>query len=219
MDFQLFITYGPLLLKGVTFTLYVCSGALVIGLLWGLMLSMISQQSNRILTSLYRLYVTVFRGTPFLVQIYLVFYGGPFIGLEFSALQIGIVGLGLYSAAYFAEIFRAGFQSIPAGQIEAAIDLGFSPSQIFFHVRIPQMLAMILPTILNQTILLVKESAILSVITVPEMTTSAIRMATETFSVIEPYLFLGITYWLITFALSRAARVLEQRSTRYLIKN
>lgn len=218
MDLQLFVTYGPLLLKGVLFTLYVSAGALLIGLLFGMLLCLLGQSGNPLLRSLYRLYITLFRGTPLLVQIYLVFYGGPFIGLEFSELQVGIGGLGLYCAAYFAEIFRGGFQSIPNGQIEAASDLGFSRSQILLHIRLPQMFATVLPTLLNQTILLVKESAILSVITVPEMTTSATRMATETFSVIEPYLFLGVTYWLITFILARAAGRLERRLTAYVAR-
>lgn len=216
MDLTQFVTYGPQLLKGVMFTLYVCGGALVIGLLLGMLLCIIGRSGNRALYVFYRLYITLFRGTPLLVQIYLVFYGGPFVGLEFSEIQVGIGGLGLYTAAYFAEIFRSGFQSIPKGQIEAATDLGFSRSQTFFHVSLPQMFAGVLPTLVNQTILLVKESAILSVITVPEMTTAATRMSTETFSVIEPYLFLGFTYWLITFTLSRAARRVETRLTAYI---
>lgn len=216
MDLHLYVSYGPQLLKGVMFTLYVCSGALVIGLGLGMLLCIIGRSGSRLLYVLYQLYITLFRGTPLLVQIYLVFYGGPFMGMEFSELQVGIGGLGLYSAAYFAEIFRSGFQSIPKGQIEAATDLGYSPSQTFFHVSMPQMFAGVLPTVVNQTILLVKESAILSVITVPEMTTAATRMSTETFSVVEPYLFLGVMYWLITFTLSRAARRVENRLTAYV---
>lgn len=216
MDLTLFVTYGPLLLKGIYYTLYVCAGALVIGLLGGMLLCLLGQQANGLIRQLTRLYVTLFRGTPLLVQIYLVYYGGPFIGIEFSELQVGIGGLGLYCAAYFAEIFRAGYQSVPKGQLETAVDLGLSGPQIFWQVRFPQMLTLILPTILNQTILMVKESSILSVITVPEMTTSATKMSTETFSVVEPYLFLAVTYWVITYLLSQLARRLEQRTTRHL---
>ncbi|MFM2475663.1 amino acid ABC transporter permease [Celerinatantimonas sp. MCCC 1A17872] len=218
MDFHLYVSYWPLLLRGILYTLYVCSGALVIGLLFGLCLCVISQQRFIIIRALYRLYITLFRGTPLLVQLFLVFYGGPFIGLRFSAVQVGMGGLGLYTAAYFAEIFRAGFESIPSGEIEAAFDLGLSPWQIFWHIRIPQMLALIVPTVLNQTILLVKESAVLSIITVPEMMSAATKMSTETYSVAEPYLFLGVCYWLMTFALAKAARQLEKHATRHLFQ-
>ncbi len=216
MNLHLYESYGPLLLQGLLFTLLASAGALLIGLLWGLLLCLLGQLNNWLTRLVYQLYVTLFRGTPLLVQIYLVFYGGPFIGIELSALQVGIGGLGLYSAAYFAEIFRGGFLSVPPGQIEAARDLGFSRWQVLTHVKLPHMLGLILPSIVNQTILLVKESAILSIITVPEMMSAASRMSTETFSFIEPYLFLGLTYWLITFALARTARLLERRTRRYL---
>jgi polar amino acid transport system permease protein len=216
MDFHLFIEYGPLLIKGILYTLLVCSGALLIGLIGGLCLNVLYQLNSLPIRIIYRFYLTLFRGTPLLVQIYLVFYGGPFIGIQLSAMQVGVVGLGLYGSAYFAEIFRTGFNSISEGQIEAAYDLGFSPSQIFWHVRVPQMAGLILPPMLNQTILLIKESAILSVITVPEMTTSAIKMSTETFSVVEPYVFLAVSYWVITFIISKGANAFERYSTRYL---
>ncbi|MGH1539391.1 MAG: amino acid ABC transporter permease [Arenicella sp.] len=218
MDFNLFVTYWPLLLKGLGFTLYVCFYALIIGLVWGMVLYQIGAINNFVTRFFYRLYLNVFRGTPLLVQIYLVFYGGPFIGIQLSATQVGITGLGLYVAAYFAEIYRSGFNSIPQGQIEAARDLGFSRWQIFTRIQVPQMLGLIIPPGLNQSIIMVKESALLSIITVPEMTTSAIRMATETFTVIEPYLFLATAYWLITFSISIAANWLERKSLHYLSK-
>ncbi len=213
MKFSLFIEYGPMLLQGLLFTLYVCAGALLIGVLCGLALCLLGSRNWLPGQLFYRFYVGLFRGTPLLVQLFLVFYGGPLVGIELSEFQVGIGGLGLYSAAYFAEIFRAGFAGVPPGQVEAALDLGFSPWQVLCHVRLPQMFARVMPALINQSILLVKESAVLSVITVPEMTNSAIRMSTESFSVIEPYLFLGVTYWLITFALSRAAARLERRLT------
>ncbi|RQW62337.1 amino acid ABC transporter permease [Vibrio viridaestus] len=216
MDFHLYLEYGPLLLKGIGYTLYVCLGALVIGLIGGLVFSLIYQIDNVLVKIIYRVYITIFRGTPLLVQLFLVFYGGPFIGINASAMEVGIWGLGLYGCAYFAEIYRAGFESIPKGHIEAAFDLGFSPAQVFWHIRLPQMFGLIMPPMLNQTMLLVKESAVLSVITVPEMTTSAVKMSTETFSVIEPYLFLAVCYWIITFLISKASMAFERYSTRYL---
>ncbi len=217
MDFSLYVSYWPILSKGLSFTLYVCSLALLIGLGGGLLLYGLSRIGGRLTRFVYALYLNLFRGTPLLVQVYLVYYGGPFVGLELSAEQVGIIGLGLYVAAYFAEIYRSGFASIPKGQLEAAYDLGFSRWQILIRIQLPQMLGLIIPPGINQTIIMVKESAILSIITVPEITTAAITMATKTFTVVEPYLFLAVAYWVITFAVSKVERWCEYRATRYLV--
>lgn len=218
MNFSLYLDHAPILIKGLTYTLLVCSTSILISLLGGLFLYGIGRTNLFFTKAFYSTYLTIFRGTPLLVQVYLFFYGGPFIGVELSAEQVGIIGLGLYGSAYFAEIFRAGFASIPKGQIESAYDLGFSKQQILIRIQLPQMLGLIIPPSINQSIILVKESAILSIITVPEITKAAITMATQTFTVVEPYLFLAIAYWLITFCLSQVGHWSEHRATRYLAK-
>jgi polar amino acid transport system permease protein len=219
MDMSLYITYWPILQKGLLFTLYVCSLGILISLVGGLFLYGLRCMDSRITSLIYASYITIFRGTPLLVQVYLVFYGGPFVGIELSAEQVGILGLGLYGAAYFAEIYRSGFASIPKGHIEAAYDLGYSRRQILIHIQIPQMLGLIIPPSVNQTIILVKESAILSIITVPEITKAAMTMATQTFTVVEPYVFLAVSYWCITFAVAKFGQWLEQRATVHLLRS
>ena len=203
MDLSLYVTYWPVLLKGLFFTLYVCSIGILIALIGGLLLYRVNRIGLPISRFFYAVYLNVFRGTPLLVQVYLVYYGGPFIGLELTAEQVGILGLVLYGAAYFAEIYRSGFESIPKGHLEAAYDLGYSPQKILIHIQLPQMFGLIIPPAINQIIILIKESAILSIITVPELTTAAITMATQTFSVVEPYLFLAVIYWAITFIVAK----------------
>ncbi|WP_160064468.1 amino acid ABC transporter permease [Psychromonas sp. L1A2] len=217
MDLSLFITYWPMLLKGLLYTLYVCSLSIIIALIGGLLLHLMSRLQSPFISFIYATYLTIFRGTPLLVQVYLVYYGGPFIGIELSAEQVGILGLGLYGAAYFSEIYRSGFASIPKGHIEAAYDLGYSRIQVLRHVQLPQMLGLIIPPGINQTIILIKESAILSIITVAELTTAAVTMSTQTFSVIEPYLFLAVTYWAITFLVSKAGQWCEKKATIHLL--
>ncbi|SBT14069.1 amino acid ABC transporter permease [Vibrio celticus] len=216
MDFTLYFTYAPLLAKGLAYTVFVCSIGLVISLFAGLALYGVSQVAWLPLRIFYRGYLLIFRGTPLLVQVYLVFYGGPFVGIELSAEQVGILGLGMYGAAYFAEIFRSGFASIPKGQVEASYDLGFSRWQTLTRVQIPQMLGLIIPPSINQSIILIKESAILSIITVPEITKAVVTMATQTFTVVEPYLFLAVAYWCITSALARFGAWSEKRARHYL---
>ncbi|WP_413700324.1 amino acid ABC transporter permease [Psychromonas sp. KJ10-10] len=219
MDFNLYITYWPILLKGLFFTLYVCTIGLLISLIGGLILYRLKKIDLRITAFMYFIYVTIFRGTPLLVQVYLVYYGGPFVELDLTAEQVGIIGLGLYGAAYFAEIYRSGFESVPKGHIEAAHDLGYSRLQILRYIQFPQMLGLIIPPSINQMIILIKESAILSIITVPEITTAAVTMATQTFTVVEPYLFLAVAYWLITFMVSKVGQWCETRATIHLIRH
>jgi polar amino acid transport system permease protein len=156
------------------------------------------------------------RGTPILVQLFLLYYGGPAFGVRLEAITAGIIGLTVYGGAYFAETFRAGFQSIPKGQIEAARILGMSSAQIVKHIKIPQMLVLIIPPGINQVIILVKESAVLSIITVPELTKVTVKMASETFVIIEPYIALAALFWLIIELISRLGSMLERRMTKYL---
>jgi len=219
MDLSLYITYWPVLLKGLFFTLYVCSIGILIALMGGLLLYGISRIGLRITTFIYSVYLNIFRGTPLLVQVYLVYYGGPFVGVDLSEVQVGIIGLGMYGAAYFAEIYRSGFASVPKGHLEAAYDLGYSRRQILIHIQLPQMLGLIIPPGINQTIILIKESAILSIITVPEITTAAITMATQTFTIVEPYLFLAVTYWAITFVVAKIGQWCENRATIHLLRS
>lgn len=127
--------------------------------------------------------------------------------------------MGFYVSAYFAEIYRSGFESLAKGQVEAARDLGFSKLQTLSYIQLPQMLGLIIPPLTNQSIILIKESAILSIITVPEISTAAIKMATETYSVVEPYVLLAGSYWVITYLISILGKKAEQKATQYLYIN
>jgi polar amino acid transport system permease protein len=158
-----------------------------------------------------RAYVEVMRGTPILVILFLLYYGGPFFGLVLDAEPVGVLGLGFYGAAYFAEIFRAGFESIPKGQIEAARMVGLTPRQIVYRIQLPQMLGLIVPPSVNQIIILIKESAVLSIITVAELTKNATQMANETFAVVEPFLAVAVLYWVLIEAIARSGRWIEGR--------
>jgi polar amino acid transport system permease protein len=215
-DLSILTQYYPLFLTGLLNTLYICAAGLVLGLAWALALYCIGSSRLLVLRMLYRAYVNVFRGTPLLVQLFLLFYGGPYFGLDLSAIATGILGLTLYGAAYFAEIYRAGFQNIPTGQLEAARDLGLSRTQTLLHIQVPQMLTLIIPSVINQAILVIKESAILSIITVPELTTAAVKISTETFSIVEPYTVLAGAYWLIVTAVSKGGQLWERRQMRYV---
>jgi len=212
LDGDLILRYGPLLLEGFWTTLRLCLAACLLALGLGLVLALLLRAPFRALRALVRAYVETMRGLPILVILFLLYYGGPSIGLLLDAEPVGILGLGFYGAAYFAEIFRAGFASIPAGQIEAARMLGLRRLQIVRRIELPQMAALVTPPATSQIIILVKESAVLSIIAVDELTKSATRMANETFAVVEPFLAIALLYWLLIEAISRGGQWLERRA-------
>ncbi|HVR50175.1 MAG TPA: amino acid ABC transporter permease [Pseudorhodoferax sp.] len=160
---------------------------------------------------LYRGYVWILRGTPFLVQLFLVYYGLPSLGFTPTALEASFYSLTLYASAYFAEVFRASWNSLPKGQAEAAETLGIGRWHLFWRIQTPQALRFALPLITNQTLLVVKESSLASIITVPELTMTAGRVVAETFTFVEPYLLLALFYWLIAYAVARLGTALERR--------
>jgi polar amino acid transport system permease protein len=161
-------------------------------------------------------YVVSFRGTPLLFQLFLLYYGGPQIGVALSAYTVAIVGCGMYGAAYFSQIFRSGFDAISHGQVEAGLSLGMSNVHIAALVQIPQMAVVIIPPSVNQSIIMLKDTAILSIITIPELSAATSRIANETFIVFEPYLLLSATYWLIVEGISGIGAWLERRYGKHL---
>jgi polar amino acid transport system permease protein len=213
IDLSLFDGYWPQLLHGiwVTIWLWVLGSLLgmVIGSTCGLVLATIPPGRPSRLRTAIRCYVEFFRGTPLLIQLFLVYAGGPHIGITLSAYTVGICGLGLYGGAYFTEIFRAGFISIPNGQIEAARSFGYTRRHVVRHVVLPQMLVLILPQIVNMLIVVLKDTAVLSIVTIPDLTFEVTGMTLETFAFVEPYLALAIVYWLLVEATAIAGRAAE----------
>jgi polar amino acid transport system permease protein len=212
-----FVTrYGPDFLSGLGYTLYISAFGSAIGIVIGFFVALLRGLPVPPLQWACRAYIEVLRGTPILIQLFIIYYVGPSFGLTLSAVTVGIVGLGIYGGAYFAEIFRSGFLSVPKGQVEAARMVGLSSAQILWRIKVPQMLVLIIPPAINQVIILVKESAVLSIITVPELTKVTSRIVNETFAIVGPYLVMALLYWGIIEATSRLGTLLERKLTRYL---
>ena len=210
-DIDIVFRYGPLLLSGLWTTVYICALASLLALAAGLAVALFHSLPFHPVKLLCRAYIEVMRGTPILILLFILYYGGPSIGLTLDAEPVGIIGLGFYGGGYFAEIFRAGFLSIPPGQIEAARMLGIPRRMIVARIQIPQMLTLIIPPSTNQVIILVKESALLSIITVAELTKNTTQMVNETFAVIEPYVAVALLYWLIIEGIALVGGFLERR--------
>lgn len=200
MNFELIIDILPAFGHAALVTLQASILAIAIGAAAGFMLNALAQIYPTTFGIFYRGFVWLIRGTPFLAQLFVIYFGLPQFGITLDAMQATVIGLGIYGAAYFAEIFRAAWQSIPNGQIEAGRAFGLGRRQILRHIEAPQAIRLAVPMLTNQAILILKESSVASIITVPELTMTAGTIVAETFSYAEPYLLLGLIYWLLALA-------------------
>jgi polar amino acid transport system permease protein len=216
LDFNVLSSYAPDLWSGFLTTLECWVLGVALGALIGFFVAILFVYAPRILRIICRVYVEIIRGTPFLVQLFLIHYGTPVFGLYPEAMDSGVIGLAIYGSAYFAEIFRAGFLSVPKGQLEAAEMFGFSRWQMVYRLQAPQMLVMILPAMINLIIILSKETAVLSIVTVPELTSVFRQIGTETFAYIETLMALCLVYIVLTEATAKLGRWLERKVGAYM---
>ncbi|WP_413730668.1 amino acid ABC transporter permease [Sodalis sp. RH22] len=197
------LLYLPDFAQAMAMTLALSLSAATAGALGGFTLQALCSRC-RLLYPPWRVYVWLIRGTPFLAQLSVIYFGLPALGVMLGALPAAILSLTLYSAAYFGEIFRGAWLSIGRGQLDAARAHAISPWQSFWHIETPQALRFSLPLLCNQVILTVKESAVASIITLPELTMAAGRIAASTYSYFLPYALLIAGYWLLAQGISLA---------------
>ena len=219
MDWDVLVRYAPSLVGGFGVTILCWACGCLIGLAIGFAVALVADVPSRALKATLRAYVEIFRGTPFLMQLFILYAGGPGIGLRLGATEAGILGLGLYSSAYFSEIFRAGFAAVPRGQIEAAMSVGMRPLDILARVRLPNALVAATPPIVNTLIVMSKETVVLSIITVPELMYQMQTMAAETFTAFDAIFAMAVFYWLLVEVVSRLGRRVENRATAFLARS
>ncbi|AKQ55761.1 amino acid ABC transporter permease [Bordetella hinzii] len=192
-------------------TLALVATGLAGGLALGFVAHVLRETGLPALRWLYWTYTAVWRGVPFLIHLFIVYFGLPAAGITMDPFTAAAVTLSVYGGAYFAEIFRGCWQAIPQGQVEAARCMGLSRRQVFLRIQAPQALRASLPLVLNQTILLMKESALASVITYPELTMTAGKVVSEQFVYIEPYFLLALSYLLLAMLIQRLGAALKRR--------
>lgn len=190
-------------------------GGAAAALALGFVVALARRYGPRALDRLLWLYVELIRGTPFLIQIFLLYYGGPYIGLVLDPVPAGVIGLGLYGAAYFSEIFRAGFEAVPAGHVEAAQCLGMRRGQIVRRILLPEMTMLVLPPLTNMLIILLKETAVLSVITVPELTFQLSALGASRYAFVEAMFLLACFYWSLVELCGWLGRRAERALARF----
>lgn len=206
-----------LLMQGLAVTLQVTTLSFVFAFALGLVGALARRSRVWPLRFVATVYVEAIRNTPVLLQIFVIFFGLPSVGIRFDAVTAGIIALSVNSGAYLTEIIRAGIQSISRGQIEAATALGLSPAQIFGRVVFPQALRNIYPPVVNQFIMVLLGSSLLSAIAVPDLTGNALVVNSRTYRTVEVFSFVTLAYAALTLAasglLNLLGRLLFPRAT------
>ncbi|MDO5102102.1 MAG: cystine ABC transporter permease [Lautropia sp.] len=201
----------PALLDGATYTILLSLGGMCFGLVLGFLLALARLYGPKPLQWLTRFYVSFFRGTPLLVQLFIIYYGLPQFGLELSPLPAALIGFSLNTAAYTAEILRAAIASIDHGQWEAAASLGMSRRQTLMRIIMPQAARTALPPLGNSFISLVKDTSLAATIQVPELFRQAQLITARTFEIFAMYLSAALLYWAVASLLSVLQTRLEKR--------
>ncbi|WP_285880437.1 amino acid ABC transporter permease [Neobacillus mesonae] len=202
----------PILAKGLQVTLYIFVIAIILGFLIGLVVALLRLAPIKILNWIAKVYVDAIRGTPFIVQLFFIYFGLNslhIISLNNSA--AGIITVAINAGAYFAEIIRAGIQSIDKGQTEAARSIGFTASQTMRHIILPQAFRRMLPTITNQSIISLKDTSLLSVIGIADLTQQGQIQASATFEAFKIWLTVGVIYFIVIYLLTLLANFVERR--------
>ena len=221
MDFSFMSRYGFFFIEGAKNTIILAALTVLFGFIIGILLALMRLAKNPVLKAVSAAYIEFIRGTPLLVQVYLIVYGLPSLGIvipdfpllgdDFPRFIGAVVALSINSGAYVAEIIRAGIQAVDKGQMEAARSLGMPHWLAMRHIILPQAFKNILPALGNEFIVVIKESSIVSVIGIGEIMFKANAIRGKTFLAFEPLIVAALIYFTLTFSLSKLLGVAERR--------
>ncbi len=207
--FELFVKYIPLLLLGVKNTIIIAVGGVALGTLLGIILCLMSLSKGRVLRRVANVYITIIRGIPLMILALFLYFG--IIKNSMPVLAAAILILGLNCSAFIAEIFRGGIQAVDAGQMEAARSLGMSYFQAMRKIILPQAFKIMVPSLMNQFIAALKDTSILSAISVTELTMSARTIIARNYKAFEIYSFALIIYVVLITAMTFVSKRIEQK--------
>jgi len=203
------LKYWPMLLQGFEITLILAAAGFLLGFAIGIPIALAETYGSRLVRWLAIGYVELIRGTPMLVQIFLLYYALPQVGIRFDAITAAILGLGINSGAYQAEYFRGSIKSIPSGQMDAALSVGMKLTQAIFSVILPQSLRLVIPAWTNEIVYLVQYSSVAYLVTVVELTAVGGIIGVRTFQYVAIYSIIALIYLATTIAITRATRRIE----------
>lgn len=213
MNFDIAFAWSilPDLLRGLLVTVQVVVLGFLLAVLIGLLLAMAQRSTLAPIKGASTAYLSFFRNTPLMVQLYVLFFAFPLIGLTLPPITTGVIGLGLYYAAYIAEAYRGAIESVPAGQWEAARALDFDSASTWRRIVLPQALKPMLPILGNYLIGMFKETPLLAVITIPELFQAAKQIAGMSYRYTEPYTLMALLFLVISVPTSLLFKYLERR--------
>ncbi|HHF0811974.1 TPA: amino acid ABC transporter permease [Pseudomonas aeruginosa] len=203
----------PFLLQGAMYTVLFAAVSMVLGLILGFSVAVVRVTKVPVVSQIAAVYVSAFRGTPLLVQIFVLYYGLPSVGIEFTPVTAGILALTLNVAAYLSESMRGAILSIDKGQWEAGLSVGLTWGQTLWNIITPQALRLAVPSLSNSLISLIKDTSLISVITVTELMLATKEVIAETFQPLPLYLAAAGIYWLLSALFERVQKALENRLT------
>jgi cystine transport system permease protein len=211
---QLLLEAAPILLQGAAYTLLFAVASMVGGLALGFPAAILRMSPWAVLRWPASLYVSVMRGTPLLVQIFVIYYGLPTVGIEFTPVTAGVLALSLNSGAYLSESLRGAIASISQGQWRASFSLGLSYWQTLYHIVLPQALRVAVPSMGNTLISLIKDTSLVSVITMTELMLATKEVIATTFRPLPLYIAAAAIYWCMSLAFEALQRRAEHRLNR-----
>lgn len=212
LDFTAILPSLPYILKGIGVTLKIVLVAGLLGFAFGIILAIFKISKFKGLHWFADVYTSIFRGTPLILQLMIIYYGAPqIIGFEISSYTAAVASFSLNSAAYISEIIRAGILAVDKGQKEAAMALGVPGSRMMRDIILPQALKNILPALMNEFITLTKESAIVTVIAANDIMRRAYIVGGEQYRFFEPLIFAGLIYYLMVISLTFIGKLVERR--------
>jgi polar amino acid transport system permease protein len=218
LDFSGTFARSDLLVHAGIFTVVLSAVTVLLGLIVGVIGAAMRLSRSRLLSGIAAAYVEIIRNTPFLVQIYIVYFGLPQLGIRISAVVAAVLSLTLYAGAYITEIVRAGILTVPKGQVETARTLGLGPYLTFRHVVMVPALSAIFPALTSQFVLIMLASSVVSVISVPELTGVANDIQGQTFRSLEAFLVVAAIYLVVTAAFKALYALIDRQlfSFRYM---
>ncbi len=213
---DLILNSAPFLMKGAAFTIGLSLGSMTLGLTLGFIIAFMQISPSVLLRWPSMFFVSFIRGTPLIVQLFLIYYGLPELGIRLDPIPAALLGLSLNVGGYTGEILRGAITSVDRSHWEAAYSIGMTPTQAMRRSILPQAIRVALPAIGNTFLSLLKDTAIAATIQVPELFRQAQLISARTYEVFAMYLSAAAIYWVLSTVISRLQSHMEQRSNRHL---
>lgn len=211
---EFFIQLLPAFAQGLKITLFFWVVTLVGSFVFSLPIVYLRLSKNKVISSIIRFYIYIMRGTPLLLQLMFVYFGLPYLGIRMDRTTAAVLTFLLNYTAYFTEILRGGIQSIDEGQKEAALMLGYSAPYTFLHILLPQALKNCIPSFINESLTLLKDTCLVSILGIDELLRYA-KIAAGTYATGLPFIYVGIIYLALNIPISKGLNYLEKRLNYY----